>query len=281
MKKHKYLFFILFILFLSCASHKNKTTSTYPTHHNTSSHYDRLKNVAFLGYISDRSVLVKRDCNLKKDVFYFGGGNPNKALDGYGSGSIITSYSNKSYIFTAAHVVSIKGRLEKGFDCSISVVSETERLFLETKQRNATIVSIDKKADIAVLSVDVDYGVNSRLELSPVVGESVWAVGYPVQLLNRKSVHLSVTKGTIATVDVSGKPKDDNHGLYHRVTSQVYFGNSGGGIWTIEGKLVSVVVVLYKEKNSPPYEGYYYTKPVIEIIELLGKDGKIRDVFRS
>lgn len=67
----------------------------------------------------------------------------------------------------------------------------------------------------------------------PVLGEHVYAVGYPVQLVTEKQA-LTVTDGVFAG------PEGDNGEL--RFTAPIYFGNSGGGVWATDGCLVGLSV---------------------------------------
>jgi S1-C subfamily serine protease len=62
---------------------------------------------------------------------------------------------------------------------------------------------------------------------------------------------------------------EGNAGTYwHRVTCDIYFGNSGGGVWTSEGKLLGLAsfIIAY---NNMPVGSYYYIAPVDNIIDLL------------
>jgi hypothetical protein len=68
---------------------------------------------------------------------------------------------------------------------------------------------------------------------APVLGEHLYAVGYPVQLGNKKQ-ELTVTDGLFAG------PQDDD-GSY-RITAPIYYGNSGGGAWAEDGCLLGLTV---------------------------------------
>ena len=235
----------------------------------------RSDNQQLMSYIKDRTVLVLVDCTPKKGVVILGVNKPEKVGDGWGTGIIVRSTEGRSYLFTAAHVVEFKDKKNaKHFTCVISI-QPADDAGTEDGKIVATIVAKSTSRDVAVLRVPVDLGINTNLEINTFTGEDVWAAGFPVQKMSRKTQILSITKGTLATKLVPAR----NVGHYHRVTSQVYFGNSGGGIWSKEGKLIAIVSSLFANGDNVPYEGYYYAKPVSEVLYLLNKSFKYQEVF--
>lgn len=68
---------------------------------------------------------------------------------------------------------------------------------------------------------------------APRMGEHVYTVGYPVQVVTDKQ-ELTVTDG------VAAGPLDDEGHL--RITAPIYYGNSGGGCWAEDGSLVGITV---------------------------------------
>ena len=237
----------------------------------------RANNKRLMKYIEARTVLISVDCTPKKGVVVVGTSNPNRYGDGWGSGIIVQSRKGRSYIFTAAHVVEFSDRRNSNyFNCKINVQLERDA----GTNKNIAIASMVSKntgSDIAVIRVPVDFGVNTALEVEPFTGEDVWAAGFPIQKMSTKTKVISITKGTLATLNVPANRKSSRK--YHRVTSQIYFGNSGGGIWNKEGKLLSIVSSLFAGVGKVPYEGYYYTKPVKEVIQLLSRKLKYKEVF--
>jgi S1-C subfamily serine protease len=239
----------------------------------------RSQNQQLMEHIKDRTVLITVDCTPKKGVVILGTANPDKYGDGWGTGIIVRSKENKSYLFTASHVVEFSNSKDaEHFDCDISI-QRAEDAGHNRNKIKASIVVKNTVRDIAVLSVDVNLGVNTDLEIDPFTGEDVWAAGFPVQKSSAKSQLLSITKGALATklVPMNGNAKKNGH--YHRVTAQVYFGNSGGGVWNKQGKLISIVSSLYAGAGGIPYEGYYYTKPVTEVLKMLSKENRYQEVF--
>ena len=230
-------------------------------------------------YFTERTVSVSIDCTAKKGVVFFDVRNPNRLLDGRGTGVIKKSKEKRSYIYTAAHVVVMEEKYKKYFTCKV-YVNRNENLGNKSTRIEAEIVAANDDRDVAVLSVERDLGISTEDEKDTFVGESVWAVGYPVQLVSRKTKKLSITEGSLATLKVPASGNVSTEGYYHRVTSQIYFGNSGGGIWNIEGKLVGIASSMYT-RGGVPYEGYYYIKPVNEFEIVLKDTWKYWEVFNE
>lgn len=85
---------------------------------------------------------------------------------------------------------------------------------------------------------------------SATIGEHIYVVGYPVQLGSGAQV-LTVTDGLVAgPVDAEGQA---------RITAPVYFGNSGGGVWSESGELVGIAVSIYAAR----IDGYQYPLPYL------------------
>jgi S1-C subfamily serine protease len=240
-------------------------------------HGRRNANQRLMSHIKERTVLIMVDCTPKDGVVILGTSNPKNYGDGWGTGIIVRSTKDRSYLFTAAHVVEFNDKKNAShFNCIINI-QRAEDAGTENNKMVATLVAKSTGRDVAVLRVPKDLGVNTALEVEPFTGEDVWAAGFPVQKMSRRSKILSITKGTLATVDVPARKK--KFGAYHRVTSQVYFGNSGGGIWNKQGKLLAVVSSMFANSEKVPYEGYYYTKPVSEVLHVLTKSLKYKEVF--
>jgi len=227
----------------------------------------------------ERTVSVSLDCSPVEGVKIYGlRSRPSVAMDGRGTGVIVRSKLNRSYIFTAAHVVLADKAYRDAFTCSI-YVNRNENLGNKSTRITAEIFAHDERRDIAVLSVEEDLGIATDLELSPFTGEDAFAVGYPVQLASPGTKRLSVTMGTIATLNVPAGNNVSKEGSFHRTTAQLYFGNSGGGIWSIEGKLIGIADALYANDEGVSYEGYYYIKPVGEYLSMLKDQWKYWEVF--
>jgi S1-C subfamily serine protease len=240
-------------------------------------HGVRSANQRLMSHIKERTVLISVDCTPKEGVVILGTSNPKRYGDGWGTGIIVRSTKDRSYLFTAAHVIEFDDtKNAKHFDCVINI-QRAEDAGTDDNKMVATLVAKSTGRDVAVLRVPVDMGINTALEVAPFTGENVWAAGFPVQKMSRRTKVLSITKGTLATLNVPARKKKFGH--YHRVTSQIYFGNSGGGIWNKQGKLLAVVSSMFANSDKVPYEGYYYTKPVSEVLHVLTKSLKYEEVF--
>lgn len=90
------------------------------------------------------------------------------------------------------------------------------------------------------------------------LGEHVYVVGYPVQLGNSEQ-ELTITDGLVA-----GPTDSDGQA---RITAPVYFGNSGGGVWSDAGELVGISVAIYAVRvdgydRPVPYVAQSYMVPI-------------------
>jgi S1-C subfamily serine protease len=239
----------------------------------------RHHNQKLMSHITARTVQVNVDCTPKKGIVVVGVKNPKRYGDGSGSAIIVQSREGISYLFTAAHVVEMSRKKEaKHFDCVITVQRSPD-VGTKNNKHVATIVAANTNHDVAVLSVATDFGVNTELEMNVFTGEDIWAAGYPMLLVAPSADILSITKGTLATKNIPVRGSVSRNGYWHRVTAQLYFGNSGGGVWSKSGKLVAIVSALAAGEERMPYEGNYFVKPVIEVISLLDKKGKLKEVF--
>ena len=239
----------------------------------------RLRNRQLTKYIADRTVLIQVDCTPKKGVVILGSNKPELHGDGSGTGIIVKSSVDGSFLFTAAHVIEFsKAREAAHFDC-IFYVQRVGDVGTKDNRHIAELVVKSTNRDVAVLKVGVDFGVSTAMELDTFTGEDIWAAGFPSQHIAPGKKFFSITKGTIATKDLPKRDNPDKFGRYHRVTSQIYYGNSGGGLWSKDGKLIAIVTNMSTGIGDIPLEGYYYVKPVKEVLNLLNKKGKYEKVF--
>ncbi len=198
----------------------------------------------FLKYIAARTVRIIIQCqvlNTKTNKIT----KPYKSK-GWGTGTILVSTDNYSYIQTAAHVVTnsekINGDLKETCDKYL-----LERRGLDNKvikvYGKVAIYKKDTKQDIAVLIVPYSLNVSSKFAKTSYIGQRVHLLGYP-SLRGVSGTHLSYASGYIMTLNM-GKQKNwkSSKGIA-RSSAVGYFGNSGGAIWTNSGKIVGMVTSL-------------------------------------
>ncbi len=92
-------------------------------------------------------------------------------------------------------------------------------------------------------------------------GEHIYVVGYPTQLGSNKQ-RLTITDGLVAgPIDEDGQ---------WRITAPVYFGNSGGGVWSEGGALVGIAVSIFAadvgSRYPLPYPGQAFMVPISEVM---------------
>jgi S1-C subfamily serine protease len=155
-----------------------------------------------------RTVLVEVDCQ-------------DDSLD---TGGTAVLYGGDLAV-TAAHVVDEVDPLT----CVVTLSNDWGR-------HVAVVVKKDTQLDLAILSSltlsNAAVGISQAT-----LGMDVWSVGYPSQLRQGEpwgQQALTVTRGVVASLLVEPN--------MHRVTSPVFYGNSGGGVWSATGGLVGIAV---------------------------------------
>ena len=171
----------------------------------------------------------------------------NQVESGAGSGVIISS---DGYILTCAHVVD-----------GASTITVT----IGDKDYTATLVSEDTTSDIAVIKIDADgltpatVGNSDSLK----VGQSVMAVGNPLGELGG-----TVTGGMISalnrSVTIQGSSSVNTMSLI-QMDASVSPGNSGGGLFNMNGELVGIVNA---KSSSSDAEGLGFAIPINDAIKV-------------
>ena len=171
----------------------------------------------------------------------------NQVESGAGSGVIISS---DGYILTCAHVVD-----------GASTITVT----IGDKDYTATLVGEDTTSDIAVIKIDADgltpatVGNSDNLK----VGESVMAVGNPLGELGG-----TVTGGMISalnrSVTIQGSSSVNTMSLI-QMDASVSPGNSGGGLFNMNGELVGIVNA---KSSSSDAEGLGFAIPINDAIKV-------------
>ena len=171
----------------------------------------------------------------------------NQVESGAGSGVIISS---DGYILTCAHVVS-------GASQITVTIGDTDY--------TATVVSEDDTSDVAVLKIDATgltpATVGDSDSLS--VGDSVLAVGNPLGELGG-----TVTSGIVSalnrSVTIQGTSSTNTMSLI-QMDASVSPGNSGGGLFNMNGELIGLVNA---KSSSSDAEGLGFAIPINDAIQV-------------
>ena len=171
----------------------------------------------------------------------------NQVESGAGSGVIISS---DGYILTCAHVVD-----------GASTITVT----IGDKDYTATLGGEETTSDIAVIKIDADgltpatVGNSDSLK----VGQSVMAVGNPLGELGG-----TVTGGMISalnrSVTIQGSSSVNTMSLI-QMDASVSPGNSGGGLFNMNGELVGIVNA---KSSSSDAEGLGFAIPINDAIKV-------------
>lgn len=160
---------------------------------------------------------------------------------GAGSGVII---SEDGYLLTCNHVVEGAG--------SVRVTLNSGQVY------QATLVGSDESSDLAVLKIDpgetkltfVQHGRSEHL----VVGEEVVAIGNPLGTLGG-----TVTTGIISATERNVKMSDGTVMTLIQTDAAINSGNSGGGLFNLDGDLVGIVNAKY---SASGVEGLAFAIPI-------------------
>ena len=171
----------------------------------------------------------------------------NQVESGAGSGVIISS---DGYILTSAHVVS-------GASQITVTIGDTDY--------TATVVGKDDTSDVAVLKIDATgltpATVGDSDSLS--VGDSVLAVGNPLGELGG-----TVTSGIVSalnrSVTIQGTSSTNTMSLI-QMDASVSPGNSGGGLFNMNGELIGLVNA---KSSSSDAEGLGFAIPINDAIQV-------------
>jgi serine protease Do len=184
-------------------------------------------------------------------------GNESYEIYGSGTGFVVSS---EGYILTNAHVVEDADKV-------------TVKIDGEDEEREATVVGSDTETDIAVLKVE---GVELQpLELgdsdSVRVGEYVLAIGNP---LSTDELANTLTFGIISAT--SREITIDNYSnTYLQTDAAINFGNSGGPLINMDGKVIGInsaktITAGYDEYgNAVSAEGIGFALPINQVKKIM------------
>lgn len=209
------------------------------------------------------NTVVEINCTVRSstssDFFFFGGGTTESTSAGSG-----VIFSSDGYIITNEHVIS-------------GLVSEES---LKVKLYNgetydAKVIGYDTRTDLAVLKIEendlpyVSFADSSQLLL----GQDVIAIGNPL------GSGISCSNGIVSALE---KEIYINN-LYMTViqtNAAVNAGNSGGGLFDINGNLIGIVNAKNTSTMTTNVEGMSYAIPsntVVRIISDLIENGYVKD----
>jgi S1-C subfamily serine protease len=189
---------------------------------------------SYLTDLTRKTVRVERTCIGLDGYMHYGG---------YGSGVILKSATNKSLVVTAKHVI----------DEPLCVYEVVD---YRNKRISATVKTLSDDGDMGVLVVNENLNQRTEVDLQPYLGQTITCVGFPASQLDEKKKYLSITKGSVSTLWV----RDE----YIRVSADLYFGSSGGGCFSDQGKLLGVVSLMfgaYVGDEYFPQDGQYFLAP--------------------
>ena len=186
----------------------------------------------------------------------------NTTSESAGSGVIV---SDSGYILTCNHVVdgakSIKVILTSG------------------ESYDASLVGSDANSDLAVLKISPKesekfHSVRQGCSADLVVGEYVVAIGNPLGTLSG-----SVTSGIISATERTIEMSDGSEMTLLQTDTAINSGNSGGGLFNLQGELIGIVNAKYA---SSGVEGLAFAIPIdsaYEVQEDLIQYGYVRGIM--
>jgi hypothetical protein len=257
----KIFLLLLTLCALNCAPHSQ-------TKYNSGA----LSRVKLVKHLKNSTVaLVMETCRIRNSV----GECELKLQRIYCSGVWI----NKSEFLTAHHCVqsyvtrkSTDDEIEKGEDLKlagkmISFLSkdqvpegnDTGRVNVQFPKKG-TIVSFSSHDDLALVRVDSQYYTDSFVKVSKEkikVGQEIHVVGHTVGIPFTYSYgHVSgIREHDRTTLSMSNR-------LVIQVTAPIYFGNSGGGLYTRSGELIGIAS--YMNIRAPMHLGFFAHRDAIQ-----------------
>ena len=168
---------------------------------------------------------------------------------GAGSGVIISNEDGVGYIVTNQHVID-------------GAENITVTLRDATTTYDATLVGSDRDADVALLKINANnlstatFGDSSTLA----VGDYVVAIGNPLGTLGG-----TVTDGIISALAREVTIEDRNMTLL-QTNAQISPGNSGGGLFNVNGELIGLVNA---KDSATEVEGIAFAIPSNKVLDVI------------
>ncbi len=202
--------------------------------------------------------VVEINAEVLQSGFYFFGGTTKGTSAG--SGVII---SEDGYIVTNHHVIS--GAIEN----SIAIKLSSGEKYI------AEVIGADEKSDLALLKIDANNLPYSSFADSSelVLGQDAIAIGNPLGL------GITCSNGIVSALEKEIKINDVYLSVL-QTNAAVNAGNSGGGLFDINGNLIGIVNAKTNSSYSSSVEGMGYAIPsnkVVKIVQDLKENGYVKD----
>ena len=202
--------------------------------------------------------VVEINAEVLQSGFYFFGGTTKGTSAG--SGVII---SEDGYIVTNHHVIS--GAIENSITIKLS----------NGEKYTAEVIGADEKSDLALLKIDENNLPYSSFADSSelVLGQDAIAIGNPLGL------GITCSNGIVSALEKEIKINDVYLSVL-QTNAAVNAGNSGGGLFDINGNLIGIVNAKTNSSYSSSVEGMGYAIPsnkVVKIVQDLKENGYVKD----
>ena len=190
--------------------------------------------------------------------------NYGRSLQATGTGFVYKTDDNYGYILTNHHVIADANKIE---------VTNMQEVTVE-----ATLLGSDEYADLAVLRVDKDFvlqvatlGDSTKSE----IGDTVFAVGTPVDVKYYGTVTKGIISGVNRTVNVTLDNGDDFMMEVLQTNTAINPGNSGGPLVNMQGEVIGINTLKLVEDEI---EGMGFAIPIemaTSVLDRLEKGEKI------
>lgn len=162
-----------------------------------------------------------------------------------GSGVVYRISGGKTYVLTNNHVINGAQNINVRFKEYGDGI-------------NGTVLGYDEYHDIAVIEIDGDFGASPvSIGASPKIGTQILAVG------NNIGKGIAAFDGIVSRTSYHLKVNGEKTVPVYSVTSPVNAGMSGGGLFTLDGKIVGINTyqVNTTDNGSRPVQGMNYSVP--------------------
>lgn len=211
-------------------------------------------------------TLYVYSANSSWSQYFNSGSSSSSSPSALGSGVVIKSDADKSYILTNYHVLQ---------GCSKATIT------VNNKTYTCKAIGYDSSVDLAVVSIPVgnlpvmEWGDSDNLN----VGEWCMAIGSPLGYEN------TCTTGIVSAVGRNGAVQDGNNTYYNsnviQTDAAINPGNSGGALVDSEGKLIGIVEYLASNSESSAGLGFAIPQSTAQDIaeKIIGKGGSVASAF--